>query len=178
MRLIVGLGNPGAQYSQTRHNAGFLALDELAKKNGLEPEDFKFDKKFLAEVAACGTGKKKMILAKPQTFMNESGKAVGPLLKFYKLKPSALVIIHDDKDIPLGEFRLQPNRGPAGHNGVISVMTKIKTQNFYRLRLGTAVKTKIKNMADFVLSKFTPAELKLFKKAVSAGLEQLEHLPN
>lgn len=158
MKLIVGLGNPGKEYLETRHNVGFGALFWLAKT--LDPKSsFLMNKKIQALSLKGKLGRKQFVMMMPETFMNDSGTAVQAALNFYKLSPSDLLVIHDDKDIPFGETRLQTNRGPAGHNGVLSIIEKIGTQDFMRIRIGVApLDKKIINIADFVLEKFTAEE--------------------
>lgn len=169
MRAVIGLGNPGKQYLRTRHNAGFMALDFLAEKLGLT---FSFNKKFNAEIAEGKTGKEKIILVKPQTFMNESGRAVRTICDFYKIQPKEILVIHDDKDITLGEFKKQTNRGSAGHNGVESVIQALKSKNFTRLRLGVKPEKEIKDTADFVLAKFTVKEMKVVEQVLAESLSE------
>lgn len=162
MKLIVGLGNPGKQYERTRHNVGFVIVDEL--KNN---EQGTINKKLQAETLKTEVGGKRVILAKPTTFMNNSGVAVQSLLTFYKLKPNSLIVIHDDKDIPLGETRVQINRGAGGHNGVQSIIDHLGTKDFTRIRVGVAPSDKtIHDTADFVLGKFTKDEQKVLKGVI------------
>lgn len=133
--MIVGLGNPGPAYRHTRHNFGFLAIDELANACGIQVKRLKFK-------AMIGEGRyaeSKLILVKPMTFMNESGKAVSPLLRFYKLPTSNLLVIHDDLDLPLGTLRLRPSGGTSGQRGMASIITQLGTQDFPRMRLESAV---------------------------------------
>lgn len=173
-KLIVGLGNPGKEYVNTRHNAGFLAIDKLADE--CEVEKFEFNKKFNAEIATATIDKTKIILAKPQTFMNNSGQAVRLIMNFYKIKSNNLILIHDDKDILLGKYKIQTNRGPAGHNGVKSVMERLRTQNFTRIRLGTALANdkKMGDAADFVLSRFNKSEQNNFNKTIKLAVEDIK----
>jgi len=136
MFLIAGLGNPGEKYQKTRHSIGFSVIENLKLK--IENfSDWKHEKKFQAEISQGKIDKQKVILAKPQTFMNNSGKAVTKLTKNYKLKTINLFVIHDDADLPLGTIRIVKNRGSAGHKGVESIMRALKTQNFVRFRIGT-----------------------------------------
>ncbi|MBI5728378.1 MAG: aminoacyl-tRNA hydrolase [Candidatus Magasanikbacteria bacterium] len=164
MKLIVGLGNPGKKYARTRHNAGFMALD--AAREALLPHQvsaWELSKKFNAEICGCTVrGGEKVILAKPMTFMNVSGEAVQLLGHFYKLTPRDLLVVHDDKDLPLGECRRQTDRGSAGHQGVISIIEHIGTQDFTRLRLGIASDNpkRMANVPKFVLSNFGLLERK------------------
>ncbi|MEK7213460.1 MAG: aminoacyl-tRNA hydrolase [Patescibacteria group bacterium] len=173
MKLIVGLGNPGKKYAATRHNVGFLVVNKLALALGL-PE-FKMDKKFKAEISP-GASKNKIVIAKPQTFMNESGGAVRALADFYKIKPSEIIVIHDDKDIPIGEYKVQTNRGPAGHNGVISLISHLGTQNFTRARVGIKPAKEIKDTADFVLAKFTKEEQKALEEVIDKVITDIKKI--
>ncbi len=176
MELIIGLGNPETEYANTRHNAGFLILDKLA--TAFEFPIWKFDKKSNAEITKGEINKKRTVLAKPQTYMNDSGTAVRSLLDFYKLTLADIIVIHDDKDIPLGEIRVQTNRGPAGHNGIKSIIEHVGTQNFTRIRVGVAPKTQeeIKNTADFVLGKFTTEEKKVLGTVTEHVIKEVEKL--
>jgi len=172
MKLIVALGNPGPEYAMTRHNAGWLAASALVQKFKLDEP--KPEKKFNAEITNGALGKEKIILAKPLTFMNKSGEAVGALTKFYKIKPADVIIFHDDKDIALGKYKIQTNRGPAGHNGVISIIKQLKTQDFTRLRLGTAPASgKVKDASEFVLKKFNKNDLAKLNEALGRALEEI-----
>lgn len=150
IKLIIGLGNPGKEYERTRHNAGFLFIDIL--ENNLK--------------------NKKITLAKSQSFMNESGKAVYALIKFYKIKPENILIVHDDIDILWGNFKFSFGRSSAGHKGVESVIKALKTKNFWRLRIGIQPETRMK--ADkIILKKFTSAELKFLSQTIKKAISQL-----
>jgi PTH1 family peptidyl-tRNA hydrolase len=175
MKLIIGLGNPDKEYTTTRHNAGFLVIDKLLANCESKT---KFDKKSNAEVAKTTLDKKRVLLAKPLTYMNNSGIAVRALMDFYKLKPEDIIVIHDDKDIPLGETRVQADRGPAGHNGIKSIIEHLGTQNFLRIRVGVAPgnQDKIKDTASFVLGKFTATEIKKLNKVIENITKELEQL--
>lgn len=177
MKLIVGLGNSEKEYASTRHNTGFLVIDKLLADSEAKTA---FDKKANAEVAKTTINKKRVLLAKPLTYMNNSGMAVRTLLDFYKLKPENLIVVHDDKDIPLGETRVQTDRGPAGHNGVKSIIEHLGTQNFTRIRVGVAPanQTDIKDTANFVLGKFTAEEKKQLKKVIENITQELSRLIN
>jgi len=158
MKLIVGLGNPGGAYQYTRHNAGFLFLNTLVS-------NFKLEKKFKAEIAKGGSGKKKIIYAKPQTFMNNSGTAVQSLLQYYKLQATSLLVVHDEVDLPLGKVKLTKNSSSAGHNGVKSVIEALGTKEFLRIRIGIETRTSRDEPPTdpFVLQLFTEKELALLK---------------
>lgn len=141
MKIIVGLGNPGKKYETTRHNAGFLALDrimnmELGIKNG-DKIQFKMENKFEAETAVFKIGNEDIVLVKPQTFMNLSGKSVKKIVDFYKLKPEGdLIVIHDDIDIELGKIKIKNDGSSAGHRGVQSIIDELGTERFIRVRVG------------------------------------------
>ncbi|MFH1289984.1 MAG: aminoacyl-tRNA hydrolase [Nanoarchaeota archaeon] len=173
MYLIVGLGNPGKKYETTRHNVGFLALNEFQKGCGF-PE-FTPSKKHSSLISEGILSKAKVVLAKPQTFMNNSGKAVKSLIKNYKLKTTNLLVVHDDIDIPLGEVRVSKNRGSAGHKGVESIIQSLGTKNFTRIRIGIQpVKGKPKNVETFVLKKFSKQELIILQPAIQKASSSLE----
>jgi PTH1 family peptidyl-tRNA hydrolase len=171
MKVIVGLGNPGEKYAGTRHNAGFIALDQY-----MEDEKWREEKRFNALICE----KDGIIFAKPLTFMNESGISVRKILAYYHLLPSVigfakknsdlsdiLGIIHDDIDLPINTVKISINSGSAGHKGIRSIITHLKTQNFTRLRIGIRnelAKTRIPTEA-FVLQPFTKEELENIKKA-------------
>ncbi|MCF7530013.1 aminoacyl-tRNA hydrolase [Neisseria lisongii] len=133
IKLIVGLGNPGQEYEQTRHNAGFWLLDELAWK---WKATFKDEKKFHGMAARAAVEGGDVWLLKPQTFMNLSGKSVAALAQFYKIKPEEILVVHDELDIPCGRIKFKLGGGNGGHNGLKDIQAKLGTPNFYRLRLG------------------------------------------
>jgi len=142
MKLIIGLGNPGEKYEKTRHNIGFRAVDKFQRNNNF-PE-FSFPKKFQAEISKGILNNEKIIIAKPQTFMNLSGKAIKALIKNYKLETKNLIIVHDDIDLPLEKIRIVKNRGAGGHRGVESIIQGLGTKNFIRFRFGINPNAKIK----------------------------------
>ncbi len=152
--LLVGLGNPGREYRQTRHNIGFMAVDSLA--GALDIRLSRLQSKAL--VGAGMDGEARIILAKPQTFMNLSGQAVSSLLRFYKIPCGHLLVIHDDIDLPLGALRMRPSGGSAGQKGVASIIQQLGTQDFPRLRLGVGRPPGQRTAADYVLQDFTSAE--------------------
>lgn len=165
MMLIVGLGNPGRQYENTRHNLGFRVLDLLASSE--EWQD-KYDSKLIKL--------DDVILAKPQTFMNKSGEAVNEILKFY---PAAeLVVIHDDLDLPLGAIRIHKNASSAGHHGIESIIDSLNSQNFIRVRLGVDNPQTRQNIPadDYVLQKFTAEEETIVKEVLEKAKDALEIL--
>ncbi|PIR03487.1 MAG: aminoacyl-tRNA hydrolase [Candidatus Magasanikbacteria bacterium CG11_big_fil_rev_8_21_14_0_20_43_7] len=171
MKLIVGLGNPGKQYEKTRHNAGFLLLDMLREHYGCNT--WSLSKKCNSEIAEGMINEQKILLAKPMTFVNNSGQAVGLISQFYKLKPIDILVVHDDKDITLGEIKFQTDRGHAGHNGIRSIIEHLGTQNFSRIRVGIAPeeKERMKETADYVLGKFGMFERRTLK-AVGENIQK------
>lgn len=173
MKFIVGLGNPGKEYENTRHNAGFLAVHNLR----LEMEKFstwKLNKKFNGEISEGKIGGEKIILLRPHTFMNNSGQAVAAAAHFYKIKPADILVIHDDIDLPLGKLRIKKDGSSGGHRGVESIIAALGSENFSRLKIGVAPETRPKNFdaANFVLNKFSKTENKkiteIIKKATEA----------
>lgn len=175
MIIIVGLGNPGRKYKNTRHNLGFQVIDEFTRENNF-PE-FRLSKKFNALVSENVINGKKIIFAKPQTFMNNSGKSVKALFSFYK--PKELIIVHDDIDLPLGKIRISKNRGSAGHKGVESIIKEIGFKNFTRFRIGItpasakASAGKAKNIEKYVLQKFNQEEEKIIKQVIQEVIKKL-----
>lgn len=149
--LIVGLGNPGREYRNTRHNIGFLAIDALARS--LNVTLGKVQSKALVGQGKIGVSK--VILVKPQTYMNLSGQAVSGLLNFYKISTEHLIVIHDDIDLPFGTIRIRPGGGSAGQKGVNSIIEKVGTQEFARMRLGVGRPPGQMDAAAYVLQPFT-----------------------
>ena len=168
--LIVGLGNPGAEFSHNRHNVGFMLLDCLADRLG---ESFsRLESNSLLTKAKYQN--KRLLLAKPQTFMNLSGQAVSRLVKYYKIPLESLLIVYDDVDLPLESIRIRPNGGAGGHKGVASIIERLGTKEFPRLRLGIGRPSGRKNAAAHVLQNFTKEENEFLevtlKRAVDAVL--------
>ncbi|MCP2624744.1 aminoacyl-tRNA hydrolase [Mycolicibacterium smegmatis] len=153
--LVVGLGNPGPTYAKTRHNLGFMVADVLAGRIG---SAFKVHKKSGAEVVTGRLAGTSVVLAKPRCYMNESGRQVGPLAKFYSVPPQQIVVIHDELDIDFGRIRLKLGGGEGGHNGLRSVASALGTKNFHRVRIGVGRPPGRKDPAAFVLENFTAAE--------------------
>ena len=157
MKLIVGLGNPGEKYSQTRHNIGWIFIDYLSKIYGIDVEKNKRDS-LVGETKVNG---EKIILAKPLTFMNLSGNAVVKLKKWYKVDNKDILIIFDDIDIPFGTFRYREKGSGGSHNGMKNIVQMLSTEEISRLRIGLGgLKHEKQDMADFVLQKFKKDELK------------------
>ncbi len=179
MKLIIGLGNPGKKYERTRHNVGFMVLDAL-HKNLLNNDigDWQLSKKFNAEISGCQIGGDKIILAKPMTFMNNSGESIGLIAHYYKIAPRDIILVHDDKDILLGNVKVQSDRGHAGHNGVRSAIEHIGTQKFDRVRIGIASENekKMQDIPKFVLNKFGILEKKKLDKAIQRSVTEINKI--
>jgi peptidyl-tRNA hydrolase, PTH1 family len=154
-QLLVGLGNPGPQYATTRHNLGFLVADILSDRIG---SGFKVHKKSGAEVVTGRLAGRSVVLAKPRCYMNESGRQVGPLAKFYSIPPADIVVIQDELDIEFGRIRLKFGGGVAGHNGLRSVASALGTNDFQRVRIGIGRPPGRMEGAAFVLGNFTNTE--------------------
>ena len=166
MKIIIALGNPGQQYANTRHNAGFIIADELQKS--LVFSEFEKNSKFDALVCEKNLGGEKIILAKPQSFMNNSGQVVRKMLDFFKIPKENLMVLHDDLDIELGAFKISTDSSAAGHNGVQSIIDNLGSQQFKRIRIGIEGSEKKKDRIIpgdvFVLQDFSKEELELIKK--------------
>ena len=174
MKLIVGLGNPGMEYSKTRHNAGFLLMDRVAEKLG-----FSFDKnKCKALYGIYRKNGEKYIFAKPQTYMNLSGEAVRGLMKFYDISEEDLLVIHDDLDLPLGKIRLRRQGSSGGQKGMGNLIDLLGTQKIDRIRIGIS-NDKTIDTKDYVLGRFSKEEMKVFEeaieKAADAVIYSLDH---
>jgi PTH1 family peptidyl-tRNA hydrolase len=169
--LIVGLGNPGAEYAQTRHNAGFLLVEKLAAKWRC---DWANEKKFRARIAKADCSGKKVLLCEPQTFMNLSGETVGALKDFYQLPLKQLIVAVDDADLPLGEIRLRKSGSSGGHHGLESIEQHLASREFARLRIGIGRKDGLREITNYVLGKFDPSESELLKKVLERAAGQIE----
>lgn len=153
--LVVGLGNPGDNYARTRHNVGFMVVDLLAARLGSK---FKPHKRSGAEVVSGRLGGHSVLLAKPRCYMNESGRQVGPLAKFYSVAPAEVIVIHDDLDLDFGRIRLKIGGSEGGHNGLRSVADALGSKEFQRVRVGIGRPPGRKDPAAFVLESFTGTE--------------------
>lgn len=167
IKVVVGLGNPGEKYRNTRHNLGFSFIDKMS-----EGERFTADSKMEAEICKSGN----VIFVKPQTFMNESGRAVRKVCDFYKVERSGVILVHDDLDLKLGEYKIQMGIGPKVHNGVSSVEECMGGKDFYRVRLG--IDNRDKEMqgvsgADYVLAKFMSEEQETVEEMIEEASEDL-----
>lgn len=160
--LIVGLGNPGKVYAKTRHNAGFMFADLFFEKylDIFGFSDWNLDKKLKSEISIGKKGKEKLILLKPQTFMNLSGEAVSAAKKYYKVRLEDILVVHDDIDLALGKYKISENSSSAGHNGVQNIIDALGTKNFTRLRIGVDNHGARKTATEkYVLGKFTVSEI-------------------
>lgn len=153
--LVVGLGNPGPNYARTRHNVGFMVIDLLAERIG---SAFKLHKKSGADVATGRLSGRSVVLARPRCYMNESGRQVGPLAKFYSVPTGGVVVIHDDLDLDFGRIRLKQGGGEGGHNGLRSIATVLGSKDFQRVRLGIGRPPGRQDPAAYVLQAFGARE--------------------
>ena len=169
--LIVGLGNPGAEYAQTRHNAGFLLVEKLA---GKWKADWSNERKFVSRMAKAEHNGKKFLLCEPQTFMNLSGESVGALVSFYQLPLVKILVAVDDADLPLGEIRLRKSGSSGGHHGLESIEQHLASREFARLRIGIGRKDSSRQIANYVLGKFEKSESGLLEKVLERAADQVE----
>ncbi len=171
--IVVGLGNPGAQYRHTRHNMGFLALDYVSGKYGASVTR-SAHKGLSGEATIAG---KRVLLVKPQTFMNLSGECVRSVLDYYKIPPEHLVVIYDDITLPVGRLRVRRDGSAGGHNGIKSIIAEIGSQNFPRIRIGVGEKPHPDyDLADWVLSELSEGDLKTLERTFPTACEGLEHI--
>jgi len=161
--LIVGLGNPGREYRFTRHNIGFMVIDKLAVDQGIKLTKVQAK----AIIGSALQGEKKIIFAKPQTFMNLSGQSVASLLKFYKIPLEQMLVIHDDIDLPTAAIRIRPGGGSAGQKGLGSIIERLGTQSFARMRIGVGRPPGRMEAPDYVLHDFNKAEQPLMERVIS-----------
>lgn len=165
--LIVGLGNPGREYRENRHNIGFMLVDRLCVRLNVSLNRLQAQ----ALVGSTLDGERKIIFAKPQTCMNLSGQSVQGLMRFYKLPLSNLLVAHDDLDLPLGTIRMRPGGGSAGQKGIASIIERLGTQDFPRLRLGIGRPPGRMDPADYVLQDFSPSDLPLLSETLERAAE-------
>ncbi|MBU2539640.1 aminoacyl-tRNA hydrolase [Patescibacteria group bacterium] len=169
MIIIAGLGNPGKKYENTRHNIGFKIVDEFKKKSNFS-ESWLSQKKAGALIAYND----ELILAKPQSFMNLSGDVIHNLSNYYKVKTPDIIIIHDDMDLPIGKIKISIGKGSAGHKGVESIIKRLRTADFIRIRIGILpTKGKPKTPEKFVLQKFSKKEKEILNKAIKNALSAI-----
>mgnify|MGYP003318974964 CR=1 FL=1 len=166
MKLIVGLGNPGKEYESTRHNIGFMTIDQIANKLG----SLTFKEDFFGAYSKLTINNENVILFKPYTYMNDSGRAVRAIVDFYKIDIDDILIIHDDLDLPTGQIRLRKDGGSGGHNGIKSIISNLNSESFKRLRIGID-KDKNNNIINYVLGKFSKEESEIIKNSLIAAAE-------
>lgn len=178
MKLIVGLGNPGKKYSATRHNIGFQIIDLIQKESDFNFSTWQKNSKFQAEISTGTFNDDKIILAKPLTFMNESGRAIQAIVAYYKLAPLDIIIIHDDLDLPIGKYKFQKDISSAGHNGIKSIIELLGTQMFHRVRIGIGKQDKEKQgkTENFVLHNFSIMEKLKLRPLKNQIIEQIKTL--
>ncbi|RRK10354.1 aminoacyl-tRNA hydrolase [Lactiplantibacillus garii] len=169
MKMIVGLGNIGNKYAQTRHNVGFMVVDEVAQRLNADFQTSKFE----AEVATAFKDGEKVMIVKPSTYMNDSGRAVGPLMSYYNVAPADLLVVHDDLDLPLGKVRLKQKGSAGGHNGIKSIINHVGDQKFKRVKVGIDHPQKM-SVVDYVLGKFSPAQQAAFNDAKITAVAAIE----
>ena len=163
IKLIVGLGNPGREYENTRHNAGFWWVDEFARLHNLS---FKAESKFHGLAARDTLHSHELFLLKPQTFMNVSGRGVGALAQFYKIEPSHILVVHDELDLPPGSAKLKLGGGHGGHNGLKDIINHLGSRDFWRLRIGIGHPGDRAEVANFVLNPPRREEMELIEQAM------------
>src|SRR5688572_24210118 len=177
MKLIVGLGNPGREYRETRHNVGFMVVDEIARRHSLTwamapsqvPEAF-----VVKRFGAPGATAEPLLLAKPLTFMNRSGSAVAALAAYYRIDPGDLLVVYDDVDLPFGKLRARASGSPGTHNGMKSIVQSLGSTGFPRLRVGIGRGDRRRDLADVVLSKFEPAERDQLESVITGAADAAE----
>ncbi|MGG0186006.1 aminoacyl-tRNA hydrolase [Bacillus rhizoplanae] len=170
MKLIVGLGNPGREYELTRHNIGFMAVDELSKRWNIPLNEQKFKGLF----GAGFVNGEKVILLKPLTYMNLSGESIRPLMDYYKIDIEDFVVMYDDLDIPVGKLRLRMKGSAGGHNGVKSTIAHLGTQEFQRIRMGIDRPKNGMKVVDYVLGRFTVDEMPEVERAIKKSADACE----
>ncbi|MCK5490348.1 MAG: aminoacyl-tRNA hydrolase [Candidatus Pacebacteria bacterium] len=174
MKLIIGLGNPGNEYKKTRHNVGFLSVDKIISSFNLSP--VLMQTKFNAEISIGIIAEKKVILAKPQTFMNLSGQTVREISDYYKIEPKNIIIIQDDLDIPVGKYKISKNRNSGGHKGIQSIIDHLGTKNFQRVRIGIAVENQKSPTEKFVLENFGNEEMEMINEIIEKVVNEISEL--
>ena len=173
--IIVGLGNPGAEYANTRHNAGFWFVDEVARQFG---GVFKSEKKFNGELARSVIHGRDVLLLKPTTFMNLSGQALQPLMNFYKVAIENVLVVHDDLDLPVGTIRLKQGGGHGGHNGLRDIIARCGGNNFQRLRIGIGHPGEKSKVTGHVLKKASDEDARVIEDGISRAMDELDLIVN
>lgn len=167
---IVGLGNPGRQYEETKHNVGFHVIDKLAEKYDIEVNKFK-NKAFVGDGTIKG---KRVLLVKPQTYMNLSGESVREIVNFYKIPQERFVVIFDDTSLPCGSVRIREKGSHGGHNGIRNIIDQMGTDEFNRIKVGIGEKPSGWDLADYVLAKFNPDDLPLMEQGMDKAVQGVE----
>ncbi len=173
LRLIVGLGNPGSEYAQTRHNAGFWLVDELARQHG---GHFRPDPKYHGETCRIASAGQELWLLKPITYMNRSGQAVAALARFHKIPLPAILVAHDDLDLPPGTVRMKQGGGHGGHNGLRDLIAQLGGNDFARLRLGIGHPGDSRDVLNYVLRRAPRSEQELLEQAIADALREMPRL--
>ena len=171
VHLIVGLGNPGAEYARTRHNAGFLVAERLAER---WRAGWGYEKKFNARLAVAARGERRVLLCEPLTYMNSSGEAVGAVVGFYRVPLARLLVVVDDADLPLGELRLRPGGSSGGHHGLESIEQHLGSREYARLRVGIGRQGGAREITGYVLGRFNSTEAALADKVITVASDQAE----
>ena len=166
--IVAGLGNPGLEYENTRHNAGFLTMEELAKQCGVKLDQMKFK----SDCGEAMLGEVRCLLMKPTTYMNLSGDAIAAAANFYKIPPEQVLVIYDDISLPPGKLRLRRKGSAGGHNGIKSIIAQLGTEEFPRIRVGVGAKPNPQyDLADWVLSKFSEEDMKALQPALERAAD-------
>jgi peptidyl-tRNA hydrolase, PTH1 family len=169
--LIVGLGNPGAEYARTRHNAGFAVLERLAER---WQAGWTYEKKFNAFLGRADRGERRALICKPQTYMNASGEAVRAVVDFFRVAGSRILVLVDDADLPLGHLRLRPGGSSGGHHGLESIEQQLGTRDFARLRIGIGRQDATREITGHVLGRFGSTETALADKIFTTACDQAQ----
>jgi PTH1 family peptidyl-tRNA hydrolase len=172
--LVVGLGNPGSEYENNRHNIGFMVADRMARDYEFTP----WRKKFQGEIADGNIGSDRILLIKPQTFMNRSGQSVAAAANFYKIPAERIIVLHDELDLPLGKVRVKQGGGAAGHNGLKSIDADFGNPNYYRVRIGIGHPGEKSRVSGYVLSDFDKTETEMSDMIVAAISRHMDALLN
>lgn len=170
MKCIIGLGNPGRKYQKTRHNVGFMVIEELLKRNGWSLDKKKFNGHYSIEIV----NQEKVILLQPQTYMNLSGNSVQSLMDFYQIEPEDILVIYDDLDLPTGKIRLRQTGGHGGHNGMRSIIQSIGTKQFNRIRIGIDRPRPGVQVVDYVLGNFPKSDAALVQESIQRSADACE----
>jgi PTH1 family peptidyl-tRNA hydrolase len=171
LNLIVGLGNPGAEYARTRHNAGYLLAERLAQR---WQAGWVYERKFNARLASVQRNGRRVLLCEPQTYMNSSGEAVGAVVAFYRVRLAGLLVVVDDADLPVGEIRLRPRGSSGGHHGLESIEQRLGTREYARLRIGIGRQSGAREITGYVLGRFSSTEAGLVDRVLSVASDQAE----